>query len=162
MACRILVPQPGIEPMPPAVKVQSLNHWIAREVPQSSITKHHYLLWCPARFYLGILKLKLQYFGRLMQRAHSLEKTDARKDWEQEEKGATEDEMVAWHHWLHAYDFEQIPGDSEGQRSLVCCSPCGHKDSDTTEHEWQQGILTFCDCPFEGSNNDQPTAIQST
>ena len=119
MACRILVLQPGIEPMPPAVKVQSLNHWIAREVPQSSITKHHYLLWCPARFYLGILKLKLQYFGHLMQRAHSLEKTDARKDWEQEEKGATEDEMVAWHHWLHTYDFEQIPGDSEAWGAAV-------------------------------------------
>ena len=97
-----------------------------------------------------------------MQRAHSLEKTDARKDWEQEEKGAVEDEMVGWHHWLHAYDFEQIPGDSEGQGNLVCCSPCGHKDSDTTEYEWQQGILTFCGGPFEGSNNDQPTAIQST
>ena len=46
-----------------------------------------------------MLKLKLQYFGQLMQTANSLEKTDARKDWGQEEKGMTEDEMVGWHHW---------------------------------------------------------------
>ena len=58
---------------------------------------------------------------------------DAGKDWEQEEKGATEDEMVGWHYWLNGHEFEQIPGDSEGQGSLVCCSPWGHKKLDTTE-----------------------------
>ena len=46
---------------------------------------------------------------------------DAKKDWGQEEKQATEDEMVAWHHWLHGQEFEQAPGDSEGQGSLACC-----------------------------------------
>ena len=45
-----------------------------------------------------MLKLKLQYFGHVMQRADSLEKTDARRDWGQEEKGTTEDEMAGWHH----------------------------------------------------------------
>ena len=45
-----------------------------------------------------ILKLKLQYFGHLMQRVDSLEKTDSGRDWEQEEKGTTEDEMAGWHH----------------------------------------------------------------
>ena len=45
-----------------------------------------------------MLKLKLQYFGHLMQRADSLEKTDAGRDWGQEEKGTTEDEMAGWHH----------------------------------------------------------------
>ena len=45
----------------------------------------------------------------------------------------TEDEMVGWHHWLNRHEFEQTPGDSEGQRSLVCCSPWGHKESDTTQ-----------------------------
>ena len=45
-----------------------------------------------------MLKLKLEYFGRLMQRVDSLKKTDAGRDWEQEEKGTTEDEMVGWHH----------------------------------------------------------------
>ena len=58
---------------------------------------------------------------------------DAGKYWRQEEKGATEDEMVGWHHWLNGPDFEQTPGVSEGQGSLVCCSPWGHKGSDTTE-----------------------------
>ena len=45
----------------------------------------------------------------------------------------TEDEMVGWHHGLDAYEFEQALGDGDGQRSLVCCSPWGHKDSCTTE-----------------------------
>ena len=59
--------------------------------------------------------------------------TDAGKDWGQEEKGAIEDEMVGWHHWLNGHDFVQTLGDSEGQGSLVCCSSWGHKGSDTTE-----------------------------
>ena len=57
---------------------------------------------------------------------------DAGKDWGQEEKGATEDEMVRWHHWLKGHEFEYTLGDSRGQGILVCCSPWGHKDSDTT------------------------------
>ena len=44
-----------------------------------------------------------------------------------------EGEMVGWNHQLHGYKFEQASGDSEGQRSLVCCSPWGCKESDTTE-----------------------------
>ena len=58
---------------------------------------------------------------------------DARKDWRQEEKWMTEDEMVGWHHRLDGHEFEQALGDGEGQGSLVCCSPWGHKESDTTE-----------------------------
>ena len=58
---------------------------------------------------------------------------DAGKDWGHEEKGMTEDEMVGWHHWLNWHEFGQTPGDSEGQGSLACCSPWGHKESDTTE-----------------------------
>ena len=54
---------------------------------------------------------------------------DAEKDWRQEEKGTTEDEMVGWHYWLKGHEFEQTLGDNEGQRSLVCCSPCGCKES---------------------------------
>ena len=45
----------------------------------------------------------------------------------------TEDEMVGWRHRLNGHEFEQAPGDSEGQGSLVCCSPWGHKESDMTE-----------------------------
>ena len=81
-----------------------------------------------------MLKLKLQYFGHLMRRANSLEntlmlgKTEGKK-----EKGVTEDEMAGWHHRLNGLEFEQTPGDVEGQGSLVYCSPWGCKESDTTE-----------------------------
>ena len=47
-------------------------------------------------------------------------------------KGTTEDEMVGWHHWLNGHEFAQTPGDSEGQGSLVCCSPWSYKEPDTT------------------------------
>ena len=53
-----------------------------------------------------MLKLKLQYFGHLMRRVDSLEKTDAGRDWGQEEKGTTEDEMAGWHHRLDGREFE--------------------------------------------------------
>ena len=53
-----------------------------------------------------MLKLKLQYFGHLMRRVDSLEKTDAGRDWGQEEKGTTKDEMAGWHHRLHGLAFE--------------------------------------------------------
>ena len=53
-----------------------------------------------------MLKLKLQYFGHLMRRIDSLEKTDAGRDWGQEEKGTTEDEMAGWHHRLDGREFE--------------------------------------------------------
>ena len=58
---------------------------------------------------------------------------DAGKDWGKEEKGTTEDEAVGWHHQLNRHEFHQAPGDSEGQGSLACCSPWGHKKSDMTE-----------------------------
>ena len=57
---------------------------------------------------------------------------DAGEDWGQEEKGATEREMVGWHHRLDGHEFEQAPGDSERQGRLACCSPWGCKESDTT------------------------------
>ena len=46
----------------------------------------------------------------------------------------TEDEMVGWHHWLNGQEFEQAPGINNGQESLACCSPWGHKELDMTEH----------------------------
>ena len=67
-----------------------------------------------------MLKLKLQYFGHLMQRTDSLEKTLMLG--KIEEKGAAEDEMVGWHHQLNGYELKQTLGYSEGQGSLVCCS----------------------------------------
>ena len=89
-----------------------------------------------------MLKLKLQYFGYLMQRTDSLENL-AGQDWRQEEKGTTEDEMVGWHHRLDRHEFEQAPGVGDGQGSLVCCSPWGHKESDTTEQlNWTETFET--------------------
>ena len=85
-----------------------------------------------------MLKLKIQYFGHLMQRTDSLEKTDAGKAWRQEEKGTTEDKMVGWYRWLSGYEFEPIPGDSEGRRSLECCNPWDLKELNKTE--WLNNI----------------------
>ena len=48
-------------------------------------------------------------------------------------KGTTEDEMIGWHHQLDGHEFEQATGVGDGQGSLVCCSPCGRKESDMTE-----------------------------
>ena len=62
-----------------------------------------------------ILKLKLQYFGHLMRRVDSLEKTDAGRDWGPEEKGMTEDEMAWWHHWLDGCESEWTAGVGDGQ-----------------------------------------------
>ena len=57
---------------------------------------------------------------------------DAVKDWGQEENGVIEGEMAGWHHQLNGHEFEQTPGDSEGQGSLACCTPWGPKESDMT------------------------------
>ena len=58
---------------------------------------------------------------------------DAGKDWGQEEKGTTEDEMVGWPHWLSGHGFEWIPGVGDGQGGLTCCGSWGRKELDTTE-----------------------------
>ena len=63
----------------------------------------------------------------------------AGKDWRQEEKGLTEDEIVGWHHWLDGHEFEQVPGIGDVQGGLACCSPWGHKESGTTERlNWNE------------------------
>ena len=80
-----------------------------------------------------MLKLKLQYFGHLMQRVDSLEKTDAGRDWGQEEKGTTEDEMAGWHNRINGHEFEWTPGVGDRQGGLVWCNSCCHKESDMTE-----------------------------
>ena len=69
---------------------------------------------------------------------------DAGKDWKQEEKGMTEDEMVGWHHWLYGHEFEQALGDGDEQGSLECCSPWGHKQSDMTEQlNWTDRTISW-------------------
>ena len=67
---------------------------------------------------------------------------DVRKDWRQEEKGTIEDEMVGWNHQLDGHEFEQALGVGDGQESLACCSPWGHKESDMTERlKWTELCL---------------------
>ena len=59
--------------------------------------------------------------------------SDAGRDWGQEKKGTTEDEMAGWHHWLDGHESEWTPGVGDGQGGLACCNSWGHKESDTTE-----------------------------
>ena len=75
-----------------------------------------------------MLKLKLQYFGHLMWRVDSLKRLDAGRDWGQEEKGTTEDEMAGWHHGLDAHDFGWTPGVHDGQGGLASCNSWGCKE----------------------------------
>ena len=93
-----------------------------------------------------MLKLRLQHFGPLMRRIGKDPET--KKHWRQEEKGTTEDKMFGLHHQLNGHEFEQAPGDGEGQERLACYSPWGRKQSDMTEQlnnkfyilaEWQEG-----------------------
>ena len=92
-------------------------------------------LWILEARILGWVAISFsKYFGYLMQRAHSLEK----KLWCYERlrtggQGVKEDVMVGRNHQLNEHEFEQTPGNSEGQGSLACCSPSGHKESDMTE-----------------------------
>ena len=89
-----------------------------------------------------MLKLKLQYFGHLMQRTDSLEKTLMLG--KIEEKGTTEDEMAGWHHRLNGHECEWTPGVGDGQGSVACWSPWGHKESDKTERlSWPERSLEF-------------------
>ena len=75
-----------------------------------------------------MLKLKIQYFGHLIRRADSLEKTLMLGKTEgRRRRGAIEDKMVGWHHQLNGHEFEQTLGDREGQGSLACCNPQGLK-----------------------------------
>ena len=81
-----------------------------------------------------MLKLKLQYFGHLMQRADSSEKTMMlRKIEGWRRRGMKEDEMVVWHHRLNGHGFGWAPGVGDGQGGLTCCGSWGRKEFDTTE-----------------------------
>ena len=94
--------------------------------------------------------------------------SNAGKDWRQEEKGTTEGKMVGWHHWLHRHEFEQTPGDGEGDG----CSPWGCKESNMTERlnnsnkcplsQWchptiSSSVAPFSSCPQSFSSILSPT-----
>ena len=80
------------------------------------------------------LMLKLQYFGHLIQRASSLERPWCWERLKAKERMTTEDEMAGWHHQLNGHEFAQNPGNSQGQGSLVCCSPWGRRELDSTSN----------------------------
>ena len=68
--------------------------------------------------------------------------SDAGRDWGQEEKGTTEDELAGWHHWLDGCECEWTPGVGDGQGGLACCDSWGCKESDTTEWlNWTEWAL---------------------
>ena len=91
-----------------------------------------------------ILKLKLQYFGHLMQSWLIGKDSDAGRDWGQEEKWTTEDGMAGWHHWLDGCESEWTLGVDDGLGGLACCDSWGCKESDTTERlNWTELIISF-------------------
>ena len=87
-----------------------------------------------------MLKLKLQYFGHLMRRVASLEKTLMLGG----VGGTTQDEMAGWHHWLDGRESEWTLGVGDGQGGLACCDSWGHKESDTAERlNWTEQNWSF-------------------
>ena len=88
--------------------------WFARRSNQSILKEIN-----PENSLEGLLE-KLQYFGHLMRRADSLEKTLVLRKIESKRRGVTDDAIVREHHWLYEHEFEQTPEDSGGQRSLAC------------------------------------------
>ena len=85
---------------------------------------------------------------------------DAGKDWRQEEKGMTADEMVGWHYQLDGHEFEQALGVDDWQRSLAFCSPSGHKESDMTE--WLNLTKRWINCQNFPPKSDWVLGPQAT
>ena len=92
-----------------------------------------------------MLKLKLQYVGHLIGKD-----SDPGKDWRQEEKGITEDEVVGW---LNGHELEQTLGVGEGQGSLVCCIPWGRRVGCDWATEQQQSVVYTCLTHFQNNQN---------
>ena len=116
--------------------------WTTRRSNQSILNKIS--LGCSLEGVM--LKLKLQYFDHLMQRADSFEKTDSGNDWRQEEKGTTEDEMVEWHHRLNGHGFGWTPGVGDVQGGL---SMLWFMGSQKVGHDWATGLNWTLTAPFQ-------------
>ena len=114
--------------------------WTARRSSQSILQEIS--PGCPLEGLM--LKLKLQYFGHLMQSWIIWKDPDAGKDWGQEKKGTKEDEMVGWQHWLDGHGFGWTPGVGDVQGSLACCASWGHKELDTTEWLNWKTFFSLC------------------
>ena len=101
-----------------------LSVWLSNHLSSIYLIHHIFFNWLMSNSVLWSPDKKIWLTGK---------DSDARKDWGQEEKRAA-DEMVGWHHWCSGHEFEKSLKNSAGQGSLVCCSPWGHKGSDTI---WQ-------------------------
>ena len=113
--------------------------WTSRRSNQSILKE------ISPEYLLEALMLKLQYFGHLMKRADSLEKNLLLGKIE----GGRRRDSRGWDGWMvspiDGHEFEQAPGDDEGQGSLACCSPWGHKELDTVEQlNWTELTLSTC------------------
>ena len=119
-----------IDPFEPVVLERTLESpWTARRSNQSILKEIN-----PEYSLEGlILKLKLQYFGHLMQRADLLEKTLMLGKIEGRRTRDNRGQDVGWSNWFNEHEFKQALGDGEGQGSLACCSPRSHQESDATE-----------------------------
>ena len=100
--------------------------WTARKSNQSIIKE------IDPEYSLEVLMLKFQYFGHLMWRTDSLEKTLIWGKTEGRRRRRWQNNIIGWHHQLNGHEFEQTLGDSESQESLVCCSPWSYKQLDMT------------------------------
>ena len=120
------LPNPGIKPKPPTLQADCslLSHWGSPKLPyilaipllDRSVKELTPVLWPP--------DAKSWLIGK---------DSDAGRDWGQEEKEMTEDEMAGWHHRLDGRESEWTPGVGDGQGGLACCNSWGPKESDTTE-----------------------------
>ena len=120
------------------VRENSWVPWTARR-PNQSILKE-----INPEYSSEGLMLKLQYFGHLMRRTRITGKDpDGGKDWGQEGKGTTEDEMIGWHHRLDGRGFGWTLGVGDGQGGLACCSSWGHR----VRHNWETE-LNWTDIPY--------------
>ena len=120
---------------PPFTGFSRQEYWSGVPSPSLLLASMSVLMSVP---YFSYVLLSHDSFGWVllwfcMWRVDSLEKTDVGRDWGQEEKGTTEDEMAGWHHWLDGCEVEWTPGVGDGQGGLACCNSWGRKESDTTE-----------------------------
>ena len=128
--------------------------WIARRSNQSILKE------ISPEYSLEGLMLKSQYFGHMMWRTDALEKNLMLGKIEGERRrGRQRMRMVGWHHWFDGHEFEQAPGNGQGQWSLVCCSPWGWKSltrlSNWTTEAWIscESLMWWCWLHLEGTNH---------
>ena len=120
---------------------------------------------CPEYSLEGLmLKVKLQTWPPDAKNWLIGKDPDSGKEWRQEEKRMTEDEMVGWHHWLDGHEFKQALGVGDGQGSLECCSPQSHKvrhNSTTELTDWTTVLSENISCPHCHSIKQSPRSAKT-